>query len=356
MMKRVILGLAVFIAAGVGHAAGWVTIGNASSGGITQVDEDSITKPRDGQYRLAWRIGANPDKLTAIFVGTADCLTESLHLESETRIEQDPVLARYSGNTVIDYIAGTRATSGRVSALSAQDKQRRHLYPSNGGEPSSLLRYLCGNSIPSTAQRETLATALQEKLGCNALPWKGTVLCQKDPKSVGALYELTSRFEQASSACSLPSEESSLILRDWYLSLSECRDAGGCLPVVMLQTSGVVADLAAAAERQQCTYFRQSLATAQEHVATRAALANFRACVTKQIPALDDRMSPADTIATAVFGVCEGLLPVRMNANQGVRANSLPAISAEVLQFRQLLLRQQQKPKPQGQKPKSFQG
>ena len=103
MMKRVILGLAVFIAAGVGHAAGWVSIGNASSGAITQVDEDSITKPGEGQYRLAWRIGASPDKLAAVFVGTADCLSESINLESETRIEQDSVLARYSGNTVIDY-------------------------------------------------------------------------------------------------------------------------------------------------------------------------------------------------------------------------------------------------------------
>lgn len=355
-MKRVMLGIAVFIAAGFTHAASWVTIGNVSSGAVTQVDEDSITKPGDGQYRLAWRIGASPDKLTAVFVGTAECLSESLNLESETRIEQDAVLARYSGNTVIDYSAGTRTTGGRVSVLSDQEKQRRHLYPSNGGEPGSLLRYLCGASIPSTTQRETLATALQTKLGCSVAPWKGTVLCQRDPKSLGALYQLTSRFEQASSACSLSPEQSSLILRDWYLSLAECRDAGGCLPVVLLQASGVVGDLAAAAEQQQCTYLQQTIASAQEHVATRAALASFKACVTKQIPALDDRMSPADTIASAVFGVCEGVLPGWMNANQSVRASSLPAISAEVLQFRQLLLRQQQKTKPSEQKPKSYQG
>lgn len=359
-MKRVILGLAASALAVAGHAATWTDISRVPGKSVTQLDTDSLRQIGPGQFSVTWRGGASMDKISAILVGTVDCASESFHLTSETLIEQNPSLAHdlviLAGNKdrVYDYVAGTVTWLGRPMPLSDRDKLARHRYPADAGEDNSIFHYLCKDVIPSTAQREAVSSVIQTKLGCNATPWKGTVLCQRDPKSLGALYSFTMRFEQAVAACSMPAEHASQVLRDWYQTLAECRDTGGCLPVMQLTTSGLIDDLAAATEHQPCTYLEQSLASAREHAVTRASITNFQACVTKQIPALDDLLSSADVIANAVYGACEGQLPGRMHGNPSIRGNSLPGISAEVLQFRRLLLKHQ-KLKQSVPKPKAYQ-
>ncbi len=364
-MKRIILGLMVAVLAGVVHSATWFDIAYVPGKSVTQIDADSLAQIGPGQYNLTWRVDAGPEKISEIYTGTVYCSSESIRLNSKRVIEQNSslvrdlkVIAGKSGNidSVYDYEAGTVTwIDVRPRPLSALEKSSRYQYPSNGGEAGSLLQHLCAGTIPSTAQREAVSSAIQAKLGCNAAPWKGTVLCQRDPKSLGVLYSLTMRFEQATSACSLPTDQTNEVLRDWYQSLAGCRDAGGCVPVMQLKISGLTDDLVAASEQQSCTYLAQSVTHAKEHGATRMAMANFRTCVTKQIPALDDGMSSADVIANATYGACEGLLPARMIGNSSIRGNILPGISAEVLQFRQLLLKRQ-KPRQSSPKPKSYQG
>jgi hypothetical protein len=160
------------------------------------------------------------------------------------------------------------------------------------------------------------------------------------------------RLGQVKEVCVVEQGQVDAVLQNWISTVIECQGTPqGCgMSLVQIYLSGLGDDLARVANKQSCDYFPRSVTIAAEDVERRAATTRFRVCVKQKIPALDDRMSSAETIARAVVGACHNELPVNLKLNPAAMENAIPGLTAQVLEFRQLLRKlpptQNRAPKP----------
>lgn len=341
------------------QAENWVELNSAPGKYFLQFDMDSVIPAGAGQYTVTWRTGGN-SLASPYFVkqGVVDCATESIELATSSYVETDPILMRYQGSAAVtDYTAGTRTSGKSVFNISENDRLERNQFPSGPGPLSKLIRHVCEQDYFPVDKREAVAMAFQTKLGCDTPNWKDSPLCGKDPDTLETLYALLMRLSQVKEVCVIEQGQVDAVLHNWISKAIECRDTPkGCgMSLLQLDLYGLGKDLARAANKQSCTSFQQSVASAAEDTERRAARARFFACVKQKIPALDDRMSSAETIARAVVGACQNELPVNLKLNPTAMEIAIPGLTAQVLEFRQLL-RKRPPTQKQTQKPKVIQG
>ncbi len=308
---------------------------------------------------VTWRTGRDSlENPYHVKQGVVNCAAESIDLTTSTWIETNPFLVRQRGlgsALVTDFTAGTLTMGNRVSRISENDRLERNQFPSGTDPLAKLVRQVCQQDYFPVAKREASAVAFQTVLGCGTPNWKDSPLCGKDSATLEALYSLPMRLDQIKEACAVDQGQVSAVLQNLLFRVIECQAPQGCgMWPVQNFLHGLGRDLARAANKQSCSYFQQSVASAAEDTERRAAATRFGVCVKQKIPALDDRMSSAETIARAVVGACWDDLPVNLKDNPAAMENAIPRLTAQVLEFRQLL-RKQPPTQKRAPKPKAIQ-
>ena len=361
MLKKLIL-LCCLVVLGVTppvQAESWVSLEHTPGKFFFQIDMDSVIATGAGQYAATWRSGSRSlENPYFVEKGVVDCFAESVELTTSSYIETDPILVRYRGSAAVtDYAAGTRTSGKSVTRISENDQLERYQFPSGSGPLAKLIRLVCQQDYFPIAKREAAAVSFQTRLGCGSPTWKDSPLCDKDPAMLETLYSLFMRLGQVKEVCAVEQGQVDAVLKNWILSVIECQEKPQGCGMSLLQSDlhGLGRDLASAASKQSCDSFQRSVASAAEDTERRAALTRHEACLKQKIPALDDRFSSAETIARAVFGACRSELPISWKHDPAVMENLLPALTAKVLEFRQLL-RKRPPTQKRAPKPKIIQG
>jgi len=359
MLKKLTLICCIvgFCASPSTQAESWADLDSTPGKSFFQFDLDSVIPAGNGQYRVKWRSGKSLETPYFLKQGVVDCFRESVELSTSSYIETDPILIRYGGSAfVTDFAAGTHTFGNRVSRISESDRTERNRFPSGSDPLAKLIRSVCHEDYFPVAEREAIAASFQRKLGCGTPRWEDSPLCAKDPDTMETLYAVLMRLGQVKEACAVEQGQVDAVLHNWISKVIECQGTPhGCGKLLLqLDLRGLGDDLAKAASKQSCDYFQRSVTSAAEDTESRAAINRFRGCVKQKIPALDDRLSSAETIARAVVGACRNELPVNLKFNPAAMENAIPGLTAQVLEFRQFLLKQppaQNRPK----KPKDIQ-
>lgn len=337
------------------HAESWSDLDSTPGESFFQFDQDSVVSVGTGFYKVKWRSGKSLESPYFLEDGVVDCSTESVELLTSSHIQTDPILVRHGDPALVtDFAAGTRTLGKSVSRISEKDRIQRNRFPSGRSPLAKLFRAVCHQDYFSVTKREAIAASFQAKMDCGTPAWKDSPVCANDPDTLETLYALLMRLGQIKEACVIEQGQVDAVLQNWINKVIECQGTRqGCgMSLVQIYLAGLEDDLARIASKQSCDYFKQSFAGAEEDTERRAATNRFRACVKQKIPALDDRLSSAETIARAVAGVCSNELPVNLKSNPAAIENAMPGLIAQVLEFRQLLRKQpptqNRRPKPKG--------
>lgn len=197
-----------------------------------------------------------------------------------------------------------------------------------------MIQLICRQEF-SGLSRTKAATKFQQRLGCGSRTGEGLPFCANDPATLETLYLLFFRLAQVQEACATSQAQLDSVLHNWLVTVTECTSKQGCgISLLQLDVSGLGDDLSRAASHQACSYIQSSITSAAEDQEKRDSITRFKACAKRSIPALDDRISPADVIASALFGVCRAELIPQLAQSKVFADGVLSTLSAAVLQQR----------------------
>ena len=211
---------------------------------------------------------------------------------------------------------------------------------------AGLLTVVCGLADAQTVVEmpsddellRTVVTNLRSSWKCtSAKPIVPTFWCRDEPTITSALGQTALRLWQAKTACGLSEAEADSLLSAVLIDGSRCRndDSNCTMANIRLLRSGLDDDLAGVASKKACTNVKWRLERLQEDRAREAAISLFWSCVGAAVRTIDDGISPADSVATGVFGACRQTLvtpgPNSPVENPLMQAAVMPQIIARVL-------------------------
>lgn len=325
----------ISLLASAARAETWLEVRSEPGKHFLQLDQDSVVSDSDGRYTVTWRHGVTLQKSYFVKNGTVDCASESIKLSSSTYVETDPVLAKLQGTEqVTDYELGKRTFGGRSYDLLESSRLDRFQFPGPGSSEDQLIQRICQKEF-SARPRVKSVNEFQQRLGCSSSDSAPTWLCAKDPITLDTLHHLFLRLTQVKARCHTPQAHLESVLDNWLTIAGECRSSKGCgIALLQLDVSGLGGDLSRAANDQVCSYMERSVAAAAEDNEKRDSLTRYKSCVQRSVPALDDLISPADVIASAVHGTCRAELTHGLAQSKDFADAVLPGLSAAVLQQR----------------------
>lgn len=304
---------------------------------LLQVDSSSALRILDGEFRVSWRFGRDLEKRFSEYSGRIDCFDIRVVLEHETVIDRtgwpDPMFHAWHYN----YRDRTSEYGGRKSVMNEEQRWRAVKYPEAGSSEFQVMRYLCESEPGFKEQHELRGESLQARNRCDRADNAAKAMCKPDQETRELLGLLTIRTVQIEEACEVDSDELDSLLAHWLLESSKCRPRGGkpCgLSSLRSATYRLGEDLARAQLGQPCRYIPIALQSMQEKERDEIALDLFRMCITKTIPALDDRISPANIVAEGAIASCRSHLPSDLTSGTEFTSGILPTITAEVLRAR----------------------
>lgn len=320
-----------------GATAQWVNLPYAGPFHL-QVDRSSVRRISDREFRASWRSGRDLEQRFSEFVGIIDCFDIRVTLEQEMRIDKtgwpDPKFHTWKYN----YLERTSEHGGRSSEMGEQEESRAVKYPSTLNSEFQVIRYLCESEPVLKENHEVGGATLQARYKCDRADNAGTAICKPDQETRELLGLLTTRTVQIEEACRVDSVELDNLLAHWLSKSMKCRTRGGepCgLSSLHWATHGLGEDLARVQLGQSCTYLPDALQSMKKEERDEVALDIFRTCVTKNISALDDRISPANIVAEGVIASCRSHLTASLVSGPEFISGILPTITAGVLRARQ---------------------
>lgn len=236
--------------------------------------------------------------------------------------------------TITDYVAGKRQSGRYTTDLSDADLLRRYRYPISSSADGQLIRQVCQQNYFPESKREEYAIAFQKRLGCNSNPKAASPLCAKDSDTLETLYSFAFRLMQIKEACPVSQEQLDSVANNWLDKVFECSNCD--LSGLRWSISSLGDDLARVANKQSCSYLSIAIEQVSKDKEQAEATTRFRACLKRTIPAIDDLISSADVVASAVFAACRSELTPFLAKNKVFEERVLPGVTALVLKHRQI--------------------
>ncbi len=332
---------------GAVHAQNWQAINYPTyiTNKIIEVDRDSITKNPTGVIALTWRRSVMPPPFADFkrrYVtesGRAFC-DEWAYTQDVMRIvEGDSVAVRQNGVVVVedDFTTKTSFSSGKKESMTDFKYFDRYQFPNNDNEYAAVLTAVCNDGADSIKQRAvSYQAALNEGLfKCDKNDRVNESMCQRNDELAMAVFFANMRFNQIREVHPDMGSKYAQFLGAIYNSKELCSSPAKCANELNAFARGVGRDLAQHSDgNRETPYLSQKLKQLEKEKAEAAAVAKYLACLPKKIKTLDDHLTSADVVASAVFASCRAMLPEKLANNSYMAEAERPKITASILEAR----------------------
>lgn len=310
-----------------------------------EVDRDSIVKTPAGAILLTWRRSVLPPPFAdfkrrhVTESGHAFC-DEWAYTQDVMRIvEGDASAMRVDGLVVMedDFTNKTSFANGKKESMTDFTYFNRYQFPRYNDEYAAVLRSVCHEGVDSIKQR---AVSYQVRLnesffGCDKAKPSNEWLCQRNDDLALALFFANKRFNQIRDARPDSGPQYAQFLVSIYNDKALCSSPTKCAEELNAFARGVGWDLARHRDSARETpYLSQKLKQLEKDKAEAAAVAQYMACLSQKVKTLDDRLTSADVVASAVFASCRAMLPEEFANNPYIDDAEKPKITAAVLEAR----------------------
>lgn len=312
---------------------------------IIEVDRDSIAKTPTGAIALTWRRSVMPPPFADFkrrYVtesGHAFC-DEWAYTQDVMRIvEGDSVAVRLNGLVVMedDFTAKTTFANGKKESMTDFKYFDRYQFPGYDNEYAAILTTVCHEGSDSIKQR---AVSYQASLNesffkCDKTEQGNEPMCQRNDELAMAVFFANKRFNQIREERPDSGSKYAQFLVSIYNNKALCSSPTKCAEELNAFARGVGRDLARHLDgNRETPYLSQKLKQIEKDKAEAAAIAQYFACLPKKIKALDDRITSADVVASAVFASCRAKLPEKFANNSYMAEAERPKITASILEAR----------------------
>lgn len=316
-------------------------------------DTDSVSQVGAGQITVTWKdfqLIANGPYI--VFRGVVNCATRSITIREGW--VTDPRTGRNKP------LSESPSASGGTPSTNALLLTR---FPTTRRPEGRMLRILCVDANGANdSSLAALAAELRAGWNCaSASPTVPAVWCRNEPQVTDVLALAALRLGQASKVCGTSASELNALLASalseiqWNGRTCASEDANCFVAKLESQTSEIGQDLAGAEVGGTCSNTERTLKLLGERQARDAAMAKFWSCVATLVRSYDDGTSPADSVATGVYGACQQSLVTpgtsSLSENPGLQGAVMPRIVASVLAERARKRLRPPQPKSKGATP-----
>lgn len=334
---------------GVVHAQNWQAIEypHHITNKRVEVDRDSIVKTPTGAIALTWRRSMLPPPFADF---KRRHITESGHAFCDewtyTRdvmrvVEGDSVASRVNGLVVMedDFTAKISSTNGKKESMTDFKYFDRYQFPRYDDEYAAVLTAVCHEGADSIKQRAISyqATLNEGLFKCDKTERENEWMCQRNDELALAVFFANKRFNQIREARPDSGSKYAQFLVKIYNNKALCSSTTKCAEELNAFARGVGHDLAQHLDgNRETPYLSQKLKQLEKDKAETVAVAQYLACLPQKIRALDDRLTSADVVASAVFASCRAMLPEKLANNRNMAEAEQPKITAAILEARNL--------------------
>ena len=332
---------------GAVHAQNWQAVDYPANitNKIIEVDRDSIAKMPTGAIALTWRRSVMPPPFADFkrrYVtesGHAFC-DEWAYTQDVMRIvEGDSVAVRLNGLVVMedDFTAKTSLAYGKKELMTDFKYFDRYQFPRYDDEYAAVLTAVCHEGTDSIKQRAVSYQAMLNEgfFKCDKTERGNESMCQRNDELAMAVFFANKRFNQIREERPDSGSQYAQFLVSIYNNKALCSSPTKCAEELNAFARGVGRDLARPLDgNRETPYLSQQLNQIEKDKAEAAAIAQYFACLPKKIKALDDRLTSADVVASAVFASCRAMLPEEFANNRFIADAERPKIIATILEAR----------------------
>lgn len=310
-----------------------------------EVDRDSIVKTPAGAIALTWRRSVLPPPFADFkrrhFTESGHALCDEWAYTQDVMriVEGDASAIRVNGLVVMedDFTNKTSFANGKKESMTDFTYFNRYQFPRYNDEYAAVLRSVCHEGVDSIKQRAvSYQVMLNESFfGCDKAIQSNEWLCQRNDDLALALFFANKRFNQIREARPNSGSQYAQFLMSIYNDRALCSSPNKCAEELNAFARGVGWDLARHLDSARETpYLSQKLKQLEKDKAEAAAVAQYMACLPQKIKMLDDRLTSADVVASAVFASCRAMLPEKFANNPYMADAERPKITAAVLEAR----------------------
>jgi len=319
------------------QAENWIDVRSGPGSSFFSYDADAVSSLGDQKYFGIWRSGLSMDLPYNIYQGIVDCELESLSLERSAYVQADPIIIKFDPQpAVTDYVVGKYTKGDYSRQLTGSEKKGRNQFPSGTSPEGMFIKQVCYKQNSDELPYESKVNAFQEALGCGTA--QGTAnspLCAQDAPGLEILRSLFMRLDQVQAICSMQVSEMDALVNFWLSKVKTCKGPKNCdLLLLQWEVSGLGADLGRAASNESCSYVAQSIKRMEEDKAHSQDAMRFRVCTARNIQELDDRLSPANVVAEAVYAICRTEFAPDLAKSKKFAETVIPAVTGQVLKAR----------------------
>ncbi|MFZ1767129.1 MAG: hypothetical protein WAT68_10840, partial [Candidatus Nitrotoga sp.] len=267
-----------------------------------------------------------------------DCQLRSTILNKKQYVETNALLKKvYGTNEYITDFVAKKVIGGKYGPrdISIDEMRKRIAFPAFASLEGQMIQRLCFTKDNDWTQRKKKTVAIfQSILKCS--PEKTgniALLCRNDDKTTQDIFNTIFRMNQIESLCKVPTDVLDAILNNYLITISNSK-RGEVMPLLGLFNRELSEDLSRAVNDEKCSYIAMASEEAAINAEERESTEKFKACIVKTVSRLDDQISPADVIATAVYGVCLNQLAGRYTQSEEFERGFKPGLIAIVLEHR----------------------
>ena len=228
--------------------------------------------------------------------------------------------------------------------------ERRMSYPVYGQTNWKVIRAVCGEKWRDKESRQKLGDSVQHNLFCEKAEYRNFPFCKKDEKTIELLSSIGLRMYQVIEGCKAPSADVMRVLLGYGDSIiSSCKDSNAkyCNTNNLYTFASVLeSDLRKLFEKKYCTQINDAIEETKNQAKRNVVLQKFTTCTAKMLVELDDRVSPADVIASGAIGACQIILGDSSASTQQFIDAQKQALTGAVLINRRKAIKPPNKPKP----------
>lgn len=223
----------------------------------------------------------------------------------------------------LDYRGRVMYYNGETRPIAEHHLTQAEVLPYPDDTLGQLVRVVCvaSEEDSSQADRHEHDKAVREFLcgGSNSsLP-----ICSSASAIRDGLSSLRQRAVLGQVTCNLSDAEVTELLTGWLEELSTCATPSACRAQMRARVKGISGDYGQVVYGGQCIYLPAALAAIRERKTKAVA---FRTCLSREIDRLDDRVSPAKTVAKAVYLSCRDSLPIDVRSILDEDGKRLPVV------------------------------
>lgn len=297
-MRRVLL-IGLLVLSGVSQAEQWVAFDPAVP--RAQYDADSVQHIHKGT-RVTWRMPASPSSsMMTTYTGMVSCTLGAVAV----LIESTPQ------GKILDYQSRVMHYNGETRSIPEQHLMQAEVLPYPDDSLGQLVKVICVASEEDSSQvdRHEHDKAVRKFLcgDSNSSP----PICSSASAISDGLSSLRERSVQGKVACKLSDAELTELLTGWLEELSTCATPSACRAQMRARVEGISGDYGQVVHGRQCIYLPAALGAVREREAKVVA---FRTCLSREVDRLDDRVSPAETVAKTVYSSCRDSLPIDLRS------------------------------------------